>query len=150
MSLFRRIRRSLQRPGDRRSLEADMQHEMSFHVEMEAAELIRQGVPEDDARRQAHGLGREGVVAVGALHGHAIVIGRQVHGIAKERRSFSPHLTVGRVKAPPGREFTQALSEATLDAGKTEVTKIIFMRSDLRPTGAVYTPLDQIKLGVTT
>ena len=53
MSLLRRIKASAGRLGGGTPQEAEMQQELDFHVEMETAALIRDGVPESDARRQA-------------------------------------------------------------------------------------------------
>ncbi|MFN2564673.1 MAG: permease prefix domain 1-containing protein, partial [Gemmatimonadaceae bacterium] len=47
---MRRLVRNLLRS---RSLGPDMDEEMQFHVEMEAADLVARGVPPDEARRQA-------------------------------------------------------------------------------------------------
>lgn len=69
-------------------------------------------------------------------------------GFAKEKRGFSPHLTLGRVKSPKGGErlietFTK-LKAANL--GSMRVTKISIMKSELRPLGPVYTSLEEIDL----
>lgn len=69
-------------------------------------------------------------------------------GFAKEKRGFSPHLTLGRIKSLKGRErlietFTK-LKAANL--GNMRVTKIFIMKSELRPLGPVYTSLEEIDL----
>ena len=53
MSILNPIKTVLQRLRVGRMRESDLDHEVSFHVEMEAEELIRQGVSKDEARRQA-------------------------------------------------------------------------------------------------
>jgi 2'-5' RNA ligase len=62
-------------------------------------------------------------------------------GFEKEERPFSPHVTVGRVKSPSGRQaLTAAMREtAEREFGEMQVTKVELMRSDLRPTGPIYT-----------
>ena len=53
MPTLERLRRMVRTLFRRPELERDMQDEMRFHVEMEAAELVRAGVPAADAMRQA-------------------------------------------------------------------------------------------------
>lgn len=68
-------------------------------------------------------------------------------GFEKENRPFSPHLTLGRVKIPTGAERLAEKVEATsFDAGEFVVNEVVVMRSDLKPTGAVYTPLKRFAL----
>lgn len=69
-------------------------------------------------------------------------------GFAKEKRGFSPHLTLGRVKSPKGRKrsietFTKLKAS---NLGSMRVTKISIMKSELRPLGPVYTSLEEIDL----
>jgi RNA 2',3'-cyclic 3'-phosphodiesterase len=67
-------------------------------------------------------------------------------GYAREERAFSPHLTLGRVSRNATSHDVKAISQ-TLDQtrvgflGATWVEKIHLYRSDLRPTGAVYTQI---------
>ena len=64
-------------------------------------------------------------------------------GVSRDRRPFRPHLTLGRVKSGRGMaDLTQALAayEARAFGGQT-VSQISLMRSELRPSGAVYTRL---------
>lgn len=67
-------------------------------------------------------------------------------GFEKESRSFEPHLTIGRVKMHGGiRGIIRKLEQnVDFNAGIFTVKEIIVMRSDLKPTGAVYTPLKRI------
>ena len=69
-------------------------------------------------------------------------------GFARERRGFSPHLTIGRVR---DRQRLQALIEAmsTLELpefNSFDADEIILYKSDLRPTGAIYTKLHRMPL----
>lgn len=66
-------------------------------------------------------------------------------GFPREKRRFNPHLTLGRVRSGSGR---QALNEAihnNLDSTGPlfHVDHATLYRSDLKPSGAVYTPLYQ-------
>ncbi len=64
-------------------------------------------------------------------------------GFAGDTRSFSPHLTVGRVREPRGlAELQQAMARAArMDFGRLDVQALSLMRSDLSPAGARYTEL---------
>jgi 2'-5' RNA ligase len=65
-------------------------------------------------------------------------------GFAPENRAFTPHLTLGRVKGGR-RDELEALGtyacSCVVQATAQEVTAVSLMRSDLRPSGAVYTEL---------
>lgn len=70
-------------------------------------------------------------------------------GFPPELRAFTGHLTLGRVA---GRTSPQLLEDAVstadrIESGKFTVDRICFMKSDLRPTGAVYTRLAEIFIG---
>jgi 2'-5' RNA ligase len=68
-------------------------------------------------------------------------------GFASEERPFRPHLTIGRVK---DRRRLQRLIEAMSAQGPEfnsfDVSEIILYKSNLRPTGAIYTKLHRIPL----
>jgi len=69
-------------------------------------------------------------------------------GFVREKRPFRPHLTIGRVK---DRRRLQALIDAMAELKIPEfdsfdVTEIILYKSDLRPTGAIYTKLHRMSL----
>ncbi|MBN1381242.1 MAG: RNA 2',3'-cyclic phosphodiesterase [Deltaproteobacteria bacterium] len=64
-------------------------------------------------------------------------------GFPRENRSFSPHLTLGRVKSPQGLNGLGKLIEESDDsAGEFSAAELILFKSDLRPDGAVYTKLE--------
>ena len=72
-------------------------------------------------------------------------------GYAREERAFSPHLTLGRVsrRASPGevRRLGEILASAHPEhPGAMRVDAVHLFRSDLRPSGAVYTCLDTAPL----
>lgn len=70
-------------------------------------------------------------------------------GFSKERRPFSAHLTLGRVKDLHGiqpiiaglREFER------FEGGAFLVDTIFLIKSELHPSGSIYTPLKKIKIG---
>lgn len=65
--------------------------------------------------------------------------------ISYDKKPFSPHLTIGRIKDPLQIE-PKAVSELEFKASFL-VTEIYLMKSDLSPTGASYTNLYNVKLG---
>jgi 2'-5' RNA ligase len=69
-------------------------------------------------------------------------------GIESEKRAFSPHLTLARIKEKvnlqPLREKVAALP--SLDFGRFEARRFFLYRSQLRPTGSVYTKLAEFPL----
>ncbi len=68
-------------------------------------------------------------------------------GFPKEKRKFSAHFTVGRVKSPRNIEKLMELVESTdFQTEDIEVNEVVVMRSQLHPAGAIYTPLKKIPL----
>lgn len=75
-------------------------------------------------------------------------------GFPREERPFSPHLTLGRVqdRASPAeaRSLGQLVGGLEVPSlGRWRVEEIVVMRSDLRPEGPLYTPLQVLRLGGT-
>ena len=68
-------------------------------------------------------------------------------GFEPENRPFQAHLTLGRVKSSRGREELVRLMEKYGEKafGDFQVKSVILFRSDLRPTGPIYTPLKEMK-----
>ena len=64
-------------------------------------------------------------------------------GFPPEDRPFRPHLTLGRVKSLKGKGDLVDLMERDrdVDLGSFTVDRLVLFRSDLRPTGPIYTPL---------
>jgi 2'-5' RNA ligase len=67
-------------------------------------------------------------------------------GYAREERAFSPHLTLGRVSRNAATQDIKTISKALESTrigflGATCVENVHLYRSDLRPTGAVYTQI---------
>ncbi|HEV8486925.1 MAG TPA: RNA 2',3'-cyclic phosphodiesterase [Blastocatellia bacterium] len=69
-------------------------------------------------------------------------------GFARETKRFSPHLTIARVRSPRGAPAVAERLIASTFPGQTfSATEVIVMRSDLNPSGSVYTPQALIQLG---
>lgn len=73
--------------------------------------------------------------------------------IPYEERPFSPHITLGRVKNHFTKEESLAFSKIisqirTLDFGTQEVKGFSLLRSDLKPTGPIYTPIHKFMFSV--
>ena len=69
-------------------------------------------------------------------------------GVAKERKKFSPHITLGR-RAETTPLPADALRELTFDEislPSWTVREVIFMRSELTPKGPIYTHLKNYEL----
>jgi len=68
-------------------------------------------------------------------------------GFPRETRPFSPHLTLGRVRVDrSSARLGTLLAEAEFDAAPFPVTEVTVMRSDLKASGAVYSPIAKLKL----
>ncbi len=72
-------------------------------------------------------------------------------GFEPEERAFHPHLTLGRMKTSKGREeLTGRMERHTEEEfGDFQVERVILFKSDLKPTGPIYTSLREMKLGGT-
>jgi 2'-5' RNA ligase len=73
-------------------------------------------------------------------------------GFPTERRSFHPHLTLGRVQRYASKSEVRQIGEVvagsitgTID--EVAVASVCYIKSDLRPSGAVYTTLAEAALG---
>ncbi len=66
-----------------------------------------------------------------------------------EDRQFTPHLTLGRVRSLRGWEkVLAALKERQAEGfGESRIEEVVLYKSDLRPEGALYTPLGKVTLG---
>jgi 2'-5' RNA ligase len=67
-------------------------------------------------------------------------------GYESENRSFSPHLTLGRVKqdasAADQQRIRRAFEETKIDSlGTARVNSVHLYKSDLKPSGSVYTQI---------
>jgi 2'-5' RNA ligase len=69
-------------------------------------------------------------------------------GFPRELKRFSPHLTLGRVRDPRNSALlAEELEARGFEGEKFEAREIIVMRSELKPTGSVYTQQATIRLG---
>lgn len=68
-------------------------------------------------------------------------------GFPKEVHSFHPHITLGRVK---GNHYLARLTEAiktiTFEPIESQCSEVLLMKSDLHPSGSVYTILKSFPL----
>ncbi|MGQ9693191.1 MAG: RNA 2',3'-cyclic phosphodiesterase [Thermodesulfobacteriota bacterium] len=64
-------------------------------------------------------------------------------GFPAEERAFTPHLTMGRVRS--GRNLSEfhhcLVGNQNWEVGTFEAREIVLFKSDLKPTGAIYTRL---------
>lgn len=70
-------------------------------------------------------------------------------GFQPEARPFHPHLTLGRMKSSRGKEELVERIEKHKEEefGAVQVERVVLFKSDLRPSGPIYTPLGDMKLG---
>ena len=70
-------------------------------------------------------------------------------GYPREARDFKPHLTVGRVRSGRGKpELLRRMEDLLhINLGEFRVERLVLFKSDLRPTGPIYTELRALKLG---
>lgn len=97
------------------------------------------------------------VIWVGLVDGTGVLIPLQKDmdasfeklGFPSEDRPFQPHLTLGRVKSNRGREdLIKSLEKHREEEfGDFAVERLVLFRSDLKPTGPIYTPLREVRLG---
>ena len=83
---------------------------------------------------------------------HGIEAATATLGYPDEERPFSPHLTIGRVKQNVSsgdmQKIRTALEKTEVGMlGRTKVSAVHLFKSDLKPTGAVYTRLFSAPLG---
>jgi 2'-5' RNA ligase len=70
-------------------------------------------------------------------------------GFPKEDRAFHPHVTLGRVKGPL-KDLITRLESVTFESKTAVIADLELIRSDLRPTGSVYTTVRSFPLGKPT
>ncbi|HET6673753.1 MAG TPA: RNA 2',3'-cyclic phosphodiesterase [Nitrospiraceae bacterium] len=72
-------------------------------------------------------------------------------GFPRETKPFNPHLTLARIKEgerPVGNALARSgLMDRPVTLGSVTVDSVVLMKSDLRPTGSVYTKLWEAKVG---
>ncbi len=68
-------------------------------------------------------------------------------GFPREKRKFSPHFTIGRVKSLRNIEkLMELVKSSDFQTERIEVDEVVVMKSQLHPAGAIYTPLKKIPL----
>ena len=72
----------------------------------------------------------------------------QALGFEREKRRFSPHLTLGRIKFPDNiQKLSEFINKNEFKSEFFKVDQIILMRSELKPTGAEYSQIKNYMLG---
>jgi RNA 2',3'-cyclic 3'-phosphodiesterase len=68
-------------------------------------------------------------------------------GFEGDKKRFSPHLTIARIKRPLDGERMRILIKCH-DSFKVEeiISEVVFVRSQLTPSGSIYTPLLTVPL----
>jgi 2'-5' RNA ligase len=69
-------------------------------------------------------------------------------GLARDERKFTAHLTLGRIKYIRSRDQWLALLTEVKDISLPgfEATSVSLMKSELKPSGAVYTEMGRVEL----
>ena len=68
-------------------------------------------------------------------------------GFPKEDRLFHPHITLGRVKETRNVvRLTEAIKTITFEPIETLCSEILLMKSELHPSGSIYTILKSLPL----
>jgi 2'-5' RNA ligase len=72
-------------------------------------------------------------------------------GFLRETRPFSPHLTLARIKVGERQVGVILAKGGVLDRpislGSLALASVVLMKSELKPTGSVYTKLWEVKIG---
>jgi len=97
------------------------------------------------------------VIWMGLVDGREVLVSFQKQietqlekiGFQPEDRPFHPHLTLGRMKSSRGKEELVGRMERHKEEefGDFQVERVILFKSDLKPSGPIYTLLKEIKLG---
>jgi 2'-5' RNA ligase len=86
-----------------------------------------------------------GQASLQALHDE-LAVRLEPLGFEAERRAYSAHLTIARVKECRSRDVRKLLDEIDADAGRCQVAGVTVFRSRLSPKGASYEPLLRVRL----
>lgn len=96
------------------------------------------------------------VIWLGLVDGRSLIsLQKQIEtqlekiGFQPEDRPFQPHLTLGRMKSSQGKGELGINMEKYKEEefGDFQVERVILFKSDLRPSGAIYTALKEMRLG---
>ncbi len=75
---------------------------------------------------------------------NAVERGVVAAGFSPERRPFNAHLTLGRIR---GKRFPLVTGDVTSSGKNCAVKEVVLFKSELRPSGAHYTPIERAPLG---
>ncbi len=68
-------------------------------------------------------------------------------GFEREKRRFSPHLTIARIRKSKNTDkLLEKIKEIDLPKISFILDTLILMKSELSPSGSIYTPLEEFKL----
>ncbi|MBC8228711.1 RNA 2',3'-cyclic phosphodiesterase [bacterium] len=69
-------------------------------------------------------------------------------GFQREKRGFTPHLTLGRIRRPVNLQNVSSKFNQydNLDIPTLKIDQIAFIQSQLHPRGSIYTPLRKFAL----
>jgi 2'-5' RNA ligase len=68
-------------------------------------------------------------------------------GFQREERQFHPHITIGRVKRPKNlKALVSELGNASFNPHTVIIRDVLLMKSDLKPSGSVYSVLRTYQL----
>jgi len=71
-------------------------------------------------------------------------------GFEKEQKRFHPHVTLGRVKSQHNmRDLLRTMESITFESTSTTISETVLVKSELKPSGSVYTILNRIPLSAT-
>jgi 2'-5' RNA ligase len=93
-------------------------------------------------------IGIENIQNLGKISS-SIDEGTSKFGFEKEKRKFSAHLTIGRVKSAKNKDrLLQIINKySDVELGNIDVKSIKLKKSELTPKGPIYTTIKEVKLG---
>lgn len=94
-------------------------------------------------------VGMEDLAGTLSLLHETIESGLVRFGFRREERAFHPHVTLGRVKSDRGiRGLLRTMESVTFESQPVRIPEILLMKSDLKPSGSVYSVLKSIPLNM--
>ena len=116
-------------------------HTMAFNIIVEGV-----GCFPNPRRPRVLWVGLQGGESLSLLQS-AVESATEPLGFPPEHREFHPHLTLGRVKDPRGIErVVRELEHLGFPRQEFTASEVRLMKSELKPTGAIYTMLHSIPL----